>query len=87
MEPERPVEYPIRKRTLPEQCQYWESELVKVAERMRRKSERHERAVVLAAAFFLGDLADRILEGIPTVEGSTLVEEIADAPDPGIPDG
>jgi hypothetical protein len=83
MEPERPVEYPIRKRTLPEQCQYWESELVKVAERMRRKSERHERAVVLAAAFFIGDLA----ESISTAEGSTLVEEIADAPDPGIPDG
>ena len=78
------MEYPIRKRTLPEQCQYWESELVKVAERMRRKSERHERAVVLAAAFFLGDLADRILEGIPTVEPIERSEgQEAGAVDPG----
>jgi hypothetical protein len=58
--PEGNDEFIPRKRSLDEQCRWWESRLLEVANTLRREEERNNRTAVIGAALFLGELSTKI---------------------------
>lgn len=50
------------KRSTEELCRYWETRLLEVARGMSRTEETTDRSVVIAAALFLGELAEKVTE-------------------------